>query len=142
MRPGWGAQAWIRLGWTLTGLFFLLAIVSLTGVLLGGWNDLGEVGTTVGTISGLLVAIDRAQILEGARLARQAFASGSFPGWMDLQIGAAAVLYDEEVATSNPDPFAGLGCEVWPYRDEVRSPGPRNRDASGVQGSPVQDRSP
>lgn len=70
-----------------------------------------------------LLETDRAQILEGARLAREAFASGSFPGWMDLQIGAAAVLYDEEVATGNPDHFDGLGCDVWAYRDEVRSPG-------------------
>lgn len=57
MRPDWSFETWIRLGWILTGLFFLLAIVSLTGEILGWWNDLGEIGMTIGTIAGLLVGI-------------------------------------------------------------------------------------
>lgn len=46
-----------RVGWILAALLFLLGAVSLEGDLLGWWNDFGEVGTLVGTLGGLLVAV-------------------------------------------------------------------------------------
>lgn len=58
-----------RVGWILTALLFLLAVVSLAGEFLGWWNDLGEIGTIVGTLGSLLVGVatyqhgaDRAQV--------------------------------------------------------------------------------
>jgi len=69
-----------------------------------------------------LVTPSREHVLETARVAREGFRAGAFPGWADTQIAATAILYDEEIATANPGHFDGLGCEVWPYRDEVRSP--------------------
>jgi hypothetical protein len=58
-----------RVGWILAALLFGLGIVSLVGEFLGWWNDLGEIGTVVGTVGGLVVAVatyqhgaDRAQV--------------------------------------------------------------------------------
>lgn len=45
-----------RVGWILSIVLFLLAILSAAGELLGWWSDLGEVGMTVGTLGGLFVA--------------------------------------------------------------------------------------
>lgn len=68
----------------------------------------------------------REQILETARLAREAFSAGSFPGWADLHVAAAAVLDDEVVVTADPGHFEGLPCRVWDYRSD---PSPPNRSS-------------
>lgn len=44
-----------RIGWILSAVFFLIAIVSAIGEVLGWWNDVGEVGMTVGTLGGLFL---------------------------------------------------------------------------------------
>lgn len=69
-----------------------------------------------------LIEHGREQLLETARLARESFSDGAFPGWTDTQIAAAAVLLDEEVATANHEHFDALDCGVWDYREEVRHP--------------------
>lgn len=48
-----------RVGWILTALLFLPGIVSLLGEGLGWWNDLGQVGATVGTLGSLVVGVPR-----------------------------------------------------------------------------------
>ncbi len=50
-------EQWQRLGWTLTALFFLMAIVGLIGEIVGWWNDVGELSMTIGAIAGLLIGI-------------------------------------------------------------------------------------
>lgn len=64
----------------------------------------------------------REHILEAARLGREGLQEGSFEGWADTQIAATAQLMGEEVVTANPGDFESAGCEVWDYRNEVRSP--------------------
>lgn len=46
----------IHLVWIGAALMLLLAIVSAVGELLGWWNFIGEVGTTVGSLGSLLLA--------------------------------------------------------------------------------------
>lgn len=44
-----------RLIWLMAGLSFLLAIVSAVGEVLGWWGFVGELGMTVGGVSGLVL---------------------------------------------------------------------------------------
>lgn len=44
-----------RIGWTLTIVLFIVGVVSLLGEILGWWNDLGEIGTTVGVLGSTLI---------------------------------------------------------------------------------------
>jgi predicted nucleic acid-binding protein len=64
---------------------------------------------------------DRDALLETARVARQVFEEGVFPGWADARIAASAILAGEEVVSRHPEDFEALGCSVWDYTDEVRS---------------------
>lgn len=64
----------------------------------------------------------RAHILETAQVAARGISEGTFPGWADAQIAAAAVLFGEEILTSDPRHFEELGCRVWDYRNEARHP--------------------
>lgn len=57
MRPDWSFETWIRLGWSLTAVFLLIGVVSLLGEILGWWNDLGEIGSTIGMVGGLMLGI-------------------------------------------------------------------------------------
>ena len=70
----------------------------------------------------VMVALERDHVLEAARLARDAFGAGSFPGWADAQIVAAAVLEATFVVTADPKRFRALGVPVWDYRREAKPP--------------------
>lgn len=43
--------------WFMSGLMFLVAIVSAIGEYRGWWNSIGELGMTVGTLAGLLIGM-------------------------------------------------------------------------------------
>lgn len=45
-----------RLSLVVALLLFAMAILGIVGEILGWWNDVGEILTTVGTLGGLLVA--------------------------------------------------------------------------------------
>jgi hypothetical protein len=47
----------IRIGWVVTGLAFLVTVVSILGELLGWWGFLGEVGATAGSTVTVLVGL-------------------------------------------------------------------------------------
>lgn len=64
-----------------------------------------------------VVPVDDDLQLEAARLARQAFAGGVFPGWADLQIAATARQLGMAVVTANRKHFEPLGIEVVAYGD-------------------------
>lgn len=64
----------------------------------------------------------REHILEAARVAREAFDKGVFPGWDDLESATTALLEATYVVTANPKHFVALGVRVWDYRNE---PAPR-----------------
>lgn len=68
--------------------------------------------------------LDRAGLLEAARLAREAFGRGAFPGWADAQIGALASLEATFVVTADVAAFRRLGSPVWDYRREREPPSP------------------
>lgn len=50
-------EQWQRLGWTLTALFFLMAVLGLVGEILGWWNDTGEILITVGAIASIFLGV-------------------------------------------------------------------------------------
>lgn len=53
-----------------------------------------------------IAPLDRAAAIEGAAIAREAFAKGRFPGWSDVFIAGIAKAHgDLAVVTLNPDDF-------------------------------------
>lgn len=62
-----------------------------------------------------IVPCDEEIGLEAARLAREAFSGGRFPGWADVQIAATARYLGMPILTRNRLHFDGLGVEVLEY---------------------------
>lgn len=69
-----------------------------------------------------VVPFGRTQLLEVARLARRAFGEGTFPGWVDVQVAALAVLENTYVVTADPAHFEQLGVPCWDHRREREPP--------------------
>lgn len=57
---GMSDEQLVRFSWILAAIFFAIAIVSFIGEVLGWWNDLGELGMTVGTLAGLGISLGAA----------------------------------------------------------------------------------
>lgn len=76
----------------------------------------------------LLSEVTREQVLEAARIAREAIGRGEFPGWADVQVAAVAILEATPVVTANPRHFRALGCEATEYRRAPRRRSPKSRD--------------
>lgn len=54
---GMSEETMLRVSWIVAAAFAALAIVSLLGEIFGWWNDLGEVGATVGSIVSVIVTV-------------------------------------------------------------------------------------
>lgn len=73
-----------------------------------------------------IVPFGRVQVLEAARLAREAQRRGAFPGWADAQVAALAVLEHTYVVSADREHFEALGVPCWDHR---RDPDPPEPDA-------------
>ena len=70
----------------------------------------------------VLVPFGRTQLLEATRLARGAFARGSFAGWADAQVAALAALEQTFVVSADKSHFQAFGVPCWDHRNEKGPP--------------------
>jgi predicted nucleic acid-binding protein len=69
-----------------------------------------------------VIPFGRVQLLEAARIARAAFAHGTFAGWADAQVAALAVLEQTFVVSADRAHFEQFGVPCWDYRREANPP--------------------
>ena len=75
-----------------------------------------------------ILDLDREQMIAAAELGRTTRAEGTFAGWADVQIAAAARMQSTWVLTADGTDFARMRVDHWDYR---RGKGPITYDEQG-----------